>query len=189
MRQPVAKRGKDFRCWQLDELSRANPPAHWTASAVLRQLTWAKPEAYRHSGGRIGLSGNSATVHEYGAFGRASGRKTPVISFKGAINVLLRMLGLSKSEPMEPWRGWRPVIGLECWKNAGQPPPLMWKACNARTRATFKAELTCSNGHGVSLRRHSIAADGRVLPSVVCLAPGCSFHDFVRLKGWSAGAL
>lgn len=63
MRHPVSKRGKDFRCWQLDELSRANPPAHWTASAVLRQLTWAKPEAYRHSGGRIGLSGNSATVH------------------------------------------------------------------------------------------------------------------------------
>jgi hypothetical protein len=66
---------------------------------------------------------------------------------------------------------------------------MMWKDCNPRTRAVFKAELTCSGGHGVSLRTHSIAPDGTVRPSVVCMAPGCAFHDFVRLEGWSAGAL
>lgn len=75
------------------------------------------------------------------------------------------------------------------WGEAGSPPPLMWKDCHPRTRATFKAELTCSRGHSVSLRGHSIAADGTVSPSVVCLAPGCDFHDFVRLEGWHSGPL
>jgi len=63
----------------------------------------------------------------------------------------------------------------------------MWKECHARARATFKAELTCSNGHAVSLRGHHIDEDGAVSPSVVCRAVGCDFHDWVRLDAWSAG--
>lgn len=83
----------------------------------------------------------------------------------------------------------RSIIQLQRWSGADRPPPMMWKDCHPRTRATFKAELTCSGGHSVSLRGHSISEDGRVSPSVVCLAPGCSFHDFVRLNEWSAGSL
>lgn len=83
----------------------------------------------------------------------------------------------------------RPRLSLREWSSDGLPPPMMWKACHPRTRATFKAELTCDNGHAVSLKGHAISADGVVSPSVVCLAQGCDFHDFVRLEGWTAGAI
>lgn len=106
-----------------------------------------------------------------------------------AISALLRLVGLSRSPPAHPGAWSRPVLELERWTGPDRPPPLMWKECHPRTRAIFKAELTCSNGHGVSLRGHSIAASGRVSPSVVCLASGCNFHDFVRLEDWSAGVL
>jgi hypothetical protein len=66
---------------------------------------------------------------------------------------------------------------------------MYWKDCHPSTRRRFKAELTCSRGHGITLKGHAVHSDGRVEPSVVCLHPGCSFHEFVRLKGWTAGAL
>lgn len=112
-----------------------------------------------------------------------------MISLRGVIGALLRILGISRVGPAQR-SGWsRPVLKLERWTGQDRPPSLMWKDCHPRTRATFKAEVTCSNGHGVSLRGHSISADGSVSPSVVCLVPGCDFHDFVRLDGWSAGPL
>lgn len=83
----------------------------------------------------------------------------------------------------------RPRISLREWTSDGAPPPMTWKACHPRTRATFKAEMTCASGHAVSLRGHSISADGVVSPSVVCLVDGCDFHDFVRLEGWTSGAI
>lgn len=93
----------------------------------------------------------------------------------------------TRPAPQNRWR--RPVVHATRWEGSQRPPPLMWKDCSPRTRAVFKAEFTCNNGHGVSLRSHAIAADGTVHPSVVCLAPGCSFHDFVRLQGWTAGSI
>lgn len=111
-----------------------------------------------------------------------------MILFKKAINALLGMFRWPKRRPVQRSSP-RPVVQLKHWTGPDRPPPLMWKHCHPRTRATFKAELTCSNGHGVSLRKHSIAGDGRVSPSVVCLAASCSFHDFVRLEGWATGAL
>lgn len=91
--------------------------------------------------------------------------------------------------PAAPVRRSYPVVAIPRWSGADRPPPMMWKDCNPRTRSVFKAELTCSSGHGVSLRNHSVAADGAVNPSVVCLTPGCGFHEIVRLEGWSAGPL
>ena len=46
--------------------------------------------------------------------------------------------------------------------------------------------VTCTNGHQTRLVSaiHSVAADGTVSPSYVCVADGCSFHEFVRLEGW-----
>jgi hypothetical protein len=70
-----------------------------------------------------------------------------------------------------------------------RPPPLHWKDCHPSTRRRFKAELTCSRGHAISLKAHGICSDGSVQPSIVCLHPRCDFHEFVRLDGWTAGAL
>jgi hypothetical protein len=53
----------------------------------------------------------------------------------------------------------------------------------------FKASMTCPNGHGLTLGKHSISADGVVSPSVVCPVQSCSFHEHVRLDRWSFGAL
>ncbi|MCJ2086731.1 hypothetical protein MKK88_12110 [Methylobacterium sp. E-005] len=39
------------------------------------------------------------------------------------------------------------------------------------------------------LRDHTVEADGRVVPSIVCNAPGCDFHEIVRLEGWTGGRL
>jgi hypothetical protein len=111
------------------------------------------------------------------------------VALKSALSALLRMLGFSTHEPTAVQRWPRPTIILERWAGPDRPPPLTWKECNPRTRIIFKAELTCANGHGVSLRGHSIAPDGTVSPSVVCLERKCDFHDFVRLDGWSGGAL
>jgi hypothetical protein len=111
--------------------------------------------------------------------------------FKWLKNLFGRLLGRVEQSAPSPreFRWTRPVFDLERWVGADRPPPMMWKDCNARTRVTFKAELTCSHGHAVSLRGHSIAADGLVSPSVVCLTPGCDFHDHVRLSNWTAGPL
>ncbi len=47
--------------------------------------------------------------------------------------------------------------------------------------------ITCSFGHetSLSLDVHRIAGDGTVTPSCVCSHDGCSFHEHVRLEGWS----
>ena len=67
------------------------------------------------------------------------------------------------------------------------PPTMHWAPCHASVMTRFKASMTCRNGHGLTLGGHTIAADGTVHPSVVCPAPGCSFHEFVRLDRWSFG--
>ena len=110
---------------------------------------------------------------------------------RGFLHKLFNLRPRSEAGSAPPRFGtWtRPRIDLAQWQGTGSPAPMMWKECHPRTRSTFKAELTCSNGHAVSLRGHSIEVDGVVSPSVVCTVPGCNFHDFVRLSGWSAGAL
>jgi hypothetical protein len=74
-------------------------------------------------------------------------------------------------------------------KGIGDPRALHWKACHPSTVRRFKAEMTCKSGHGLVLKLHSVSADGVVTPSVVCLRPGCNFHEFVRLEGWKIGPL
>lgn len=93
------------------------------------------------------------------------------------------------SPPSAQSTWFRPRFDLKEWTGDGSPPPMTWKRCHPRTRSIFKAELTCSNGHAISLRGHSISSDGTVTPSVVCTTPGCDFHDFIRLNSWRSGAL
>jgi hypothetical protein len=82
----------------------------------------------------------------------------------------------------------RPVVrGVPRFDGRGSPPTPSWIPCHASTLARFKAELTCPYGHGLILRGHSVSSEGIVHPSVVCPHPGCSFHEFVRLDGWSFG--
>ena len=70
---------------------------------------------------------------------------------------------------------------------AGDPPPGKWKECHPSTVNRFKAEVTCPNGHGLTLKGHSVSAGGVVRPSVVCPSRGCAFHEFVELSGWTHG--
>ncbi len=81
------------------------------------------------------------------------------------------------------------AVVLEHYVGTERPPPSTWKDCHPSTRRRFKAELTCSRGHGLTLKGHVVHFDGRVEPSVVCPHLGCDFHEFVRLKGWTAGTL
>jgi hypothetical protein len=73
------------------------------------------------------------------------------------------------------------------YSGPADPPPMRWKACHPSTRRRFKAELTCPFGHGITLKGHSVSSDGSVKPSVVCRAPGCTFHEIVQLRDWDMG--
>lgn len=82
-----------------------------------------------------------------------------------------------------------PLRSLARHHGDGRPPRLQWKPSHPSTIARFKAEVTCSQGHGITLRDHTIEADGRVVPSIVCKQPRCSYHEVVRLEGWDAGRI
>lgn len=43
----------------------------------------------------------------------------------------------------------------------------------------------CGRECGVGKATHSIAADGTVMPSMICPHDGCDFHEYVTLFGWS----
>jgi hypothetical protein len=63
-----------------------------------------------------------------------------------------------------------------------QPGPWWWPLLDAgKVNATIK----CS-GCGVvaTLSDHTIHADGRVTPSLLCPTEGCGVHAFVRLQLW-----
>lgn len=74
-------------------------------------------------------------------------------------------------------------------EGAGDPPAGYWKACHPSTAGRFKAEVTCSFGHGMTLKGHSISRAGTVRPSIVCPKLGCSFHEFATLDDWKGGHL
>lgn len=74
-----------------------------------------------------------------------------------------------------------------------QPPSLSWDyldpypgPASANTDSNL-ALVTCDRGHTLRLvgARHRVAEDGTVHPSWVCAHPGCSFHAFIQLEGWS----
>lgn len=82
-----------------------------------------------------------------------------------------------------------PRMSLREHVGDGRPQNLQWKASHPSTIARFKAEVTCSRGHAITLRDHTIEQDGRVIPSIVCKTQGCDFHEVVRLEGWRAGRI
>lgn len=103
------------------------------------------------------------------------------------LNALRQWLPSRRATPREASR-WDAVT-IRLFNGDGMPPPRHWKACHPRTVRRFKAHLTCAKGHALVLSEHAISVDGAVWPSVVCKAPRCSFHEFVRLEGWSGGSL
>jgi hypothetical protein len=108
----------------------------------------------------------------------------------GLLRWLWSLFGKSRHAPAsQPRRKHFPLVVIACYGLDGRAPPLHWKPCHPSTRARFKADLTCARGHAVSLKNHEVLSDGRVIPSVVCLAPGCDFHEYIRLEGWTAGHL
>lgn len=86
-------------------------------------------------------------------------------------------------------RRWYPTIVFARHTGEGKPPRMQWKQSHPSTVRRFKAEVTCSQGHGIVLRDHSVEEDGQVIPSIVCKHPGCDFHEIVRLEGWDAGRM
>ena len=79
------------------------------------------------------------------------------------------------------------LLSCQRFDEDGSLPPLHWRPCHPSTRKHFKADMSCANGHQVSLKSHLVLADGQVKPSVVCRASRCDFHEFVRLDGWTFG--
>jgi hypothetical protein len=110
--------------------------------------------------------------------------------FRWLRTLLSRIFGDQSPAPQPtrgPWK--RPRLDVPRYIGTGEAPPLHWKPCHPTTVRRFKAEFACHNGHGIVLKGHSIDGDGVVHPSVVCPAPACDFHDFVRLSQWNAGAV
>lgn len=110
------------------------------------------------------------------------------------IDRVLRLLGLcggttDDARRLPSLRRSYPTIPLAMHRGDGRTPPMHWKPSHPSTIRRFKAEVTCARGHAIALRDHSVEADGRVVPSIVCNAPGCDFHEIVRLEGWSAGQI
>lgn len=91
---------------------------------------------------------------------------------------------VSDRDPFRP-----DALAIPRYARAGDIPPLHWRACHPSTIKRFKAEMTCSRGHHLVLKGHSIMDDGQVSPSVVCSHAGCNFHTFVRLEEWDFGRL
>lgn len=85
--------------------------------------------------------------------------------------------------------GRRYVRIRRCHRVTTDPPRMQWAPCHPSTIRRFKASMTCPNGHGLTLGKHSITATGEVSPSVVCPSPGCAFHEYVRLDRWTFGAV
>lgn len=96
---------------------------------------------------------------------------------------------LAKTAPQRPAEQRYKRILIPLYSGPGDPPPGHWKQCAPSTVHRFKAELTCPYGHGMTLKGHTVAANGLVSPSVVCHSGRCSFHEFVSLQGWSHGAV
>ena len=83
----------------------------------------------------------------------------------------------------------RKVLALTRWNASGEPPAaLYWVPCHPATAARFKATIVCDRGHALTLKQHAVDAQGAVWPSVVCPTPGCEFHRYVQLDGWTGGA-
>ena len=96
---------------------------------------------------------------------------------------------LTEATPEVAPRRSYPTVPLNRHAGEGRPPKLHWKPSHPSTITRFKAEVTCSHGHGVVLRDHTVEADGQVIPSVVCKEPGCDFHEMVCLVGWTSGRI
>lgn len=49
-----------------------------------------------------------------------------------------------------------------------------------------KAIIWCGNGHlATTSAQHTIDPEGKVSPSVVCPREGCTWHEWVKLVGWT----
>lgn len=82
----------------------------------------------------------------------------------------------------------RNVMAMTRWNASGEPPPaLHWVPCHPATTARFKATVVCDHSHAFTLKHHAVDAQGTVWPSVVCPTPGCEFHRYVQLDGWTGG--
>ncbi len=73
-------------------------------------------------------------------------------------------------------------------------PPLHWHPTQGYLKEHgIVATVTCKNGHACSLRvgpgKHSVSAEGVMMPSLGCPADGCDGHEMPGsvLEGWAGG--
>ena len=59
-----------------------------------------------------------------------------------------------------------------------------WRLCSGLSGESYPT-IRDSNGDWFAIQTHGIAEDGAVFPSVVCTYPGCTFHEFIKLDGWT----
>ena len=71
--------------------------------------------------------------------------------------------------------------------------PLTWRNYKDATGKVLECNpvIVDANGHYLSIHKHVVDPDGTVHgppgenSSVVCPVPGCGWHEFVKLEGWS----
>jgi hypothetical protein len=114
---------------------------------------------------------------------------TVLLRLLAAIDAWIRSLFDRRPREPQAYPGRRYVSVARFPEVTADPPRMHWAPCHQSAIRRFKASMTCPNGHGLTLRGHSIAPSGEVSPSVVCPTHGCNFHEFVRLDRWSFGAL
>jgi hypothetical protein len=107
---------------------------------------------------------------------------------------LSEYVGLQYSKFISAWRKDRRDVSLvldfpRYTDVSTKLPPGYWAPCHPQTLRRFKASIACPKGHQISLLNHSISEHGAVTPSVICLTPGCTFHEFIRLEDWDFGSV
>lgn len=64
-----------------------------------------------------------------------------------------------------------PGTWIPLWQVADEPP--------------HNAVIVCPECHGPLVLDHVIDAQGRIQQAVLCLYPGCAFHEPIVLDGWA----
>ena len=79
------------------------------------------------------------------------------------------------------------MVVLARHEGEGEPKPGTWKRVTGDLADIgYLAVVRCPECKLLEsiARKHTVAADGKVSPSVVCPHDGCNWHVYVRLDGW-----
>lgn len=73
---------------------------------------------------------------------------------------------------------------MQSLRQSDNREPGTWKAIKSDGKAT--ATVVCPDcNRSATLYEHDVAADGIVMPSLVCPYEDCNYHEHVKLEGWA----